>query len=61
MIRLDIRYTKQLLDYRPIGRRRLGRPLKRLLDGCNCEAESSIFISLTSLAAAGAAEEEELN
>jgi hypothetical protein len=34
----DIRYSKQLLDYRPIGRRRRRRrrperPLKRLVDG----------------------------
>jgi hypothetical protein len=28
----DIRYSKQLLDYRPVGRRTLERPLKRLLD-----------------------------
>jgi hypothetical protein len=34
----DIRYPKQILDYRPIGRRRPGRPLKRLLDGYNREA-----------------------
>jgi hypothetical protein len=29
----DIRYPEKLLDYRPIKRRRPGRPLKRLLDG----------------------------
>jgi hypothetical protein len=34
----NISYPKQLLDYRPIGRRP-GRPLKRLLDGYNREAE----------------------
>jgi len=35
----DIRYPEQLLDYRPIGRRRPGRSLKRLLDVYSCEAE----------------------
>jgi len=30
-----IRYPKQLLHYGPIGRRRPGRPLKRLLEGYN--------------------------
>jgi hypothetical protein len=34
----DIRYPKQLLDYRPI-RRRPKRPLKGLADGYNREAE----------------------
>jgi len=32
----DIRYIKQLLDYRPIGKKRPGRSLKRLLDWHNC-------------------------
>jgi len=36
----DVRYPKQLLDYRPIERRRPGRPLKRLLDGYSHEAET---------------------
>jgi len=31
----DIRYIK-LPDYRPVGRRRLGRPGKRLLDDRLC-------------------------
>jgi hypothetical protein len=34
----DIRYQKQPLEYRPIGRRGPGRPLNRLLDGYNREA-----------------------
>jgi hypothetical protein len=34
----DVRYTKQLLDCRPIGRRRRpGRTLKRQLEGCSGE------------------------
>jgi hypothetical protein len=37
----DIGYPEQLLDYRSIDRRRPGRPLKRLLDGYNREAETS--------------------
>jgi len=36
----DIRYPKQLLDCRPIERQIPGRPLKRLLDGYNVEAET---------------------
>jgi len=35
----DIRYSKQLLGYRPVGRRP-GRPLKRLLGRYNLEAET---------------------
>jgi len=35
----DMRYSKQLLDSRPIGRRP-GRLLKRPLDGCNRETET---------------------
>jgi hypothetical protein len=34
----DIRYPKQILDYRPAGKR-LGRPLKQLLDGYSRDAE----------------------
>jgi hypothetical protein len=34
----NVRYPKQLLDYRPIGRLRPGRPLKRLQDRCSSEA-----------------------
>jgi hypothetical protein len=30
--RIKNKMPKIMLDYRPIGRRRLGRPLKRLLD-----------------------------
>jgi len=32
-------YPKQLLEYRPIGRRRRGGRLKRLPDGYNRETE----------------------
>jgi hypothetical protein len=42
-----IRYHKQL-HYRPIGRRirrRLGRPLRRLLDGYNHEAETGHILT----------------
>jgi len=35
----DIRYSKQILDYRPIGRRRPGRPLNIQTGGYNREAE----------------------
>jgi len=35
----DVRYQKQLLDSRPVGKRRPGRSLKRPLDGYNREAE----------------------
>jgi len=41
----DIKYTKQLLDYRPIGRRRPGRPLKILPDRCNREAETGYLLA----------------
>jgi len=40
----DIRYPKQLLDYRPIERR-LGWPLKRLLDGYSSEAETDHLLA----------------
>jgi hypothetical protein len=36
----DIKYPKQALDYRPIG-----RPLKRLQDGYNREAETGHFLA----------------
>jgi len=36
----DIRYPKQILDYRPIGRRRPWRPSKRLLDRYECVSRS---------------------
>jgi hypothetical protein len=36
----DIVYPKYILDCRPVGRQRPGRPLKRLLDGYNREAET---------------------
>jgi len=40
----DIRYPKQILDYRPIGRRtRL--PLNRILDGYICEAETGHLLA----------------
>jgi hypothetical protein len=41
----DIRYPEQLLDYRPIERRRSGRPLKRLLDGYSGEAETGQLLA----------------
>jgi hypothetical protein len=41
----NIRYPKQLLDYRLIGRRRPGRPLKRLLDGYSREAETGHLLA----------------
>jgi hypothetical protein len=34
------RFPKALVDYHPHGRRRLGRPLKRLLDGVQIETET---------------------
>jgi len=40
-----ITYPKQLLDYRPIGRRRPGRPIKRLLEGHNREAETGHLLA----------------
>jgi hypothetical protein len=36
----DNRLAKQLLNYHPKGRRRLGRPLKRLLDDMTAETET---------------------
>jgi hypothetical protein len=36
----DNRLPKQLLDYHPKGRRRPGRPLKRLLDDITAETET---------------------
>jgi len=35
---------KQILDYRPVGRRS-GRPLKRLLDGYSHEAETGHLLA----------------
>jgi len=40
----DIRFLKQLFDYRPIGRRP-GRPLKWLLDGYSGEAETGHLLA----------------
>jgi len=40
----DVRYRKQLLDYRPIGRRP-GRQFKRLLDAFNREAETGHLLA----------------
>jgi hypothetical protein len=34
------RFPKTLIEYHPRGRRRLGRPLKRLLDGVQIETET---------------------
>jgi hypothetical protein len=39
----DITYRKQLLDSRPIGRRRPGRPSQSVLDGYNRKAETVIY------------------
>jgi hypothetical protein len=36
----DYRLPKQLLNYHPKGRRRPGRPLKRLLDDMTAETET---------------------
>jgi len=41
----DITYPHQLPDYRPIGRRRPGRSLERLLDGYNREAETGQLLA----------------
>jgi hypothetical protein len=41
----DIRHTKQVLEYRSIGGRRPGRPLKRPLDGYNREAETGHLLA----------------
>jgi len=38
----DIRYTKQLLDYQPIGRLIRGRSLKKLLDRYNREGQKQV-------------------
>jgi len=37
----DMRHPEQLLDYRHSGMRP-GRPFRRLLDGYNCGAETSL-------------------
>jgi len=39
----DIRYPKQQLDHRRMGKRKLGRPLKRLLDVCGPEFEQMVL------------------
>jgi hypothetical protein len=36
----NTRFPKALIEYQPRGRRRLGRPLKRLLDGVQIETET---------------------
>jgi hypothetical protein len=36
----DQRYPKKMLQYQPRGKRRLGRPLKRLLDDIQLQAET---------------------
>jgi hypothetical protein len=40
----DIRYPKEIPDYRPVGRR-LGRPLNRPQDEYNREAETGHFLA----------------
>jgi hypothetical protein len=40
-----MRDPKQLLDYRPIGRKRPRQPLKRLQERYDCEAETIIYWS----------------
>jgi len=40
----DVRYPKQLIDRRHIGRRRPGRPLKGLLGGYNREIETGYLV-----------------
>jgi len=41
----DIRYPKQLHDYRTIGKGRHGRPLMRLLDGYNNSSETGHLLA----------------
>jgi len=41
----DIKYPQRLLDYRPIGKRKPSRPLKRPLYGYNCEAETGHLLA----------------
>jgi hypothetical protein len=41
----DIRLSEQVLDYRPIGRRRPGRQLKTLLNGYSREAETGHLLA----------------
>jgi hypothetical protein len=36
----SLTYPKALIEYHPRGRRRPGRPLKRLLDGVQIETET---------------------
>lgn len=37
--------NKNFLDYRPVGKRRPGRPLKKLLNGYNFEAETGHLLA----------------
>jgi hypothetical protein len=41
----DIIYPKQLLDYRPVSKRRPGRLLKRLPDGYSPEAKTGHLLA----------------
>jgi len=41
----DITYPKQIPYYRPIGKRRSGRPLKRPLVGFNREAKTGHLLA----------------
>jgi hypothetical protein len=41
----DIRYPKQLLNYGPIRRKRLGSPSKRLLDGYDYEGATGHLLA----------------
>jgi len=41
----NITHLKQFLVYRHIGRRRPGRPLKKLLDGYSREAETGRLLA----------------
>jgi hypothetical protein len=43
----DIRCKKQLLECGPVGRRKTGWPLHKLLDGYNCQAEICHLLAWT--------------